>query len=260
MWGVVTHLPERALGLGTCVWRLYLHLLSLGLWVLLFCPLLLLRGLFVCVQKGSRVVLRAAHSVALAVYACGVYIFLQGLAWSAQLAGSWVTLHLWLFSALLEALRCIPLILLCKQAARCLVWAAVRVSRGLARVQGVATFIQLYAHMVFLGIYLCMHICFSAISSRVHVKVHMPFSVHIPLRLGLKVRLWSQRHDRAKEKLSIPQGEILEEQKPKMFKSPKPTRRREVAPSRSELSPGAPCPLDLSPASDILFSYTIKPM
>lgn len=266
MWGVVTYLSERALGLGMYVWRLYLHLLSLGLWVLLLCLLLLLRGLFVCVQEAGRAVLRAACSVALAVYVCGVYIFLQGVAWSAQLAGSWVTLHLWLFSALLEALRCIPLILMCEQAARCLVWAAVWVSRGLARVWGVVTFIQLCARMVFLGMYLCMHICFSAISSRVRVKVHMPFSVslpftvHMPLSLGLKVRLPSQRHDRAKEKSSIPRGEIREEQKPEMFKSPKPTRRREMAPSRSLLSQGAPCPLDPSPASDILFSYTIKPV
>lgn len=266
MWGVVTHLPKRALGLGMRVWRLYLHLLSLGLWVLLLCLLLLLRGLIVCVQEWGRAVLRAARSVALAVYVCGVYIFLQGVAWSAQLAGSWVTLHLWLFSALLEALRGILLIPLCEQAARCLVWAAVQVSRDLAWVRGVVTFIQLCAHVVFLGMCLCMHICFSAISSRVRVKVHMPFSVslpfmvHMPLSLGLKVRLQSQRHDRAKEKSSIPRGEIGEEPKLEMFKSPKPTRRREVAPSRSERSPGAPCPLDLSPASDILFSYLIKPV
>lgn len=266
MWGVVTYLPKRVLGLGMCIWRLYLHLLSLGLWALPLCLLLLLQRLFVCVQEAGRAVLRAVCFVALAVYVRGVYIFLQGVAWSAQLAGSWVALHLWLFSALLEALRCLPLILLCEQAARCLVWAAAWVSRGLARVWGVATFIQLCANMVFLGMYTCMHVCFSAISSRVRVKVHMPFSVslpfmvHIPLRLGLKVRLRSQRHDRAKEKSSVLQGEILEEQKPEMFKSPKPTRRREVAPSRSELSPGAPCPSDLSPALDILFSYSIKPV
>lgn len=244
MWGVVTQLPVRALGLGMYMWDLYLHLLSLGLWALLLCLLLLLRGLCVCVQEGGRAVLRAARSVALAAHVCGVYVFLQGVAWSAQLAGSWVTLHLWLFSALLDVLRHIPLILLCEQAARWLVQAAVWASRGLARVKGVVNFVQLCAHTFFLGMFLCMHICFAAVSSRVRVRVHMPFSVslpfvvHAPLNLGLKVRLQGHRHDRAKEKVGVPRGDIREEQKPQMSRSPKPTRRRVVAPSRSELSPG----------------------
>ena len=241
MWGVVAQLPVRALGLGMRVWGIYLHLLSLGLWALLFCFLLLLRGLFLCVQEWGRAVLTAARSVALAALVGGVYVFLQGVSWLAQLAGSWVTLHLWLISALLETLRSIPLILLCERAARLLVQAAVWTSRVVARVQGVATFGQLCAHTFFLGLYLCMHICFSAISSRVRVRVHMPFRVslpfrvHAPLSLGLKVRLQGQRHDRAIGKGGMPQGE---EQKPQRSRSPKSVRRREAAPSRNELSPG----------------------
>lgn len=244
MWGVVTQLPVRALGLGVRAWGLCLQLLSLVLWALLLCFLLLLRGLFVCMQKLGRAVLTAARSVALIVHLCAVYIFLQGVAWCAQLAGSWVTLHLWLFSASLETLSNIPLILLCEQAARWLVQVAVWVIRGLARVQSVVTLVRLCAHTVFLGMYLCMHISFSAISSRVHVRVHMPFSVslpfivHAPLRLGLKVRLQDQRHDRAKGKGGRPQGEVREEQKPWMSRSSKPITRRLVAPSRSEPSSG----------------------
>lgn len=244
MWGVVTQLPVRALGLGVHVWGLCLQLLSLGLWALQLCLLLLLRGLFVCVQGVGRAVLTAARSVALAVHVCAVYILLQGVAWCAQLAGSWVTLHLWLFAAFLETLRRIPLTLLCEQAARWLVQAAVWASRGLARVQCVATFVRLCARTVFLGMYLCMHICFSAISSRVHVRVHMPFNVslpfkvHAPLSLGLKVGLQDQRHGRAKARRGVPQRESREEQTPRSSRSPKPMRRREAAPSRSESNPG----------------------
>lgn len=244
MWGVVTQLPVRALGLGVYVWGLCLQLLSLGLWALLLCLLLLLRGLFVCMRGVGRAVLTAACSVALAVYVCAVYILFQGVAWCAQLAGSWVTLHLWLFTAFLETLRRIPFTLLCEQAARWLVQAAVWASRGLAWVQGVATFFRLCAHPIFLGMYLCMHICFSAISSRVHVRVHMPFNVslpfkvHVPLSLGLKVGLQDQRHGRAKERKSVPQRKVREEQRPRKPRSPKPIRRREAASSRSESSPG----------------------
>ncbi|KAF6118045.1 calsyntenin 3 [Phyllostomus discolor] len=243
MWGAVAQLPVRALGLGMRVWGIYLHLLSLGLQALLLCLLLLLRGLFLCVQEGGRAVLTAARSVAFAALVGGVYLFLQGVAWLSQLAGSWVTLHLWLISALLETLRRIPLILLCEQAARWLVQAAVWASRVLARVQGVVTFGQLCAQMFFLGLYLCMHICFSAISSRVHVRVHTPFSVslpfrvHAPLSLGLKVRLQGQTQDRAIGKEGVPQRE---EQKPQRPRSPKSVRRRKAAPSRSELSPVVP--------------------
>lgn len=242
MWGVVTQLPVRTLSLGMRMWDLYLHLLSLGLWALLLCLLLLLRGLFVCVREGGRAVLRAARSVALAAHVCGVYVFLQGVAWAAQLAGSWVMLHLWLFSALLEILRCSPLTLLGEQVSRWLVQAVVWASRGLARVQGVATFVQLCAHTLFLSMFLCMHICFAAFSSRVRVRIHMPFSVSLPFLvhapLSLKVWLWGQRHDSAKGKVGTARGETWEKQKPQMPRSPKPTRRREVAPSRSELSPG----------------------
>lgn len=239
MWSAVTQLPGRALSLGVSVWNLYLQLLSLGLWALLLLP-----GLFVCVQKAGRAVLTAARSVALAVHGCAVYIFLQGVAWSAQLAGSWVTLHLWLFSAFLETLRCILLILPCEQAARWLVQAAVWASRGLAWVKVVVTFVQLCAHMFFLSVYVGVHICFSAISSRVCVRVHMPFSVslpftvHDPLSLGLRVRPQDQRHDRAKGKEGVPRGEVWKKQKPRMSRSPEPIRRREVAPNRSELSLG----------------------
>ena len=55
MWGVVTQLPVRALGLGARLWGLYLHLLSVGLWAPLFCLLLLLRLLSVCVQERDDV-------------------------------------------------------------------------------------------------------------------------------------------------------------------------------------------------------------
>lgn len=246
MWGVVAQLPVRGLGLGVRVWGLSLQLLSRGLRALLLCLLLLLRGLSVCVRGVGRAVLTAACSVALAVHVCAVYILLQGVAWCAQLAGSLMTLHLWLFAVFLETLSRIPLTLLCEQAARWLVQAAVWASRGLARVQCVVTFVRLCAHLVFLGMCLCMHICFSAISSGVRVRIQMPFNVNVslpfkvnaPLSLGLKVGLQDQRHGRAKESKGAPQREVREKQRPWRSRSPKPIRRREAASSRSESNPG----------------------
>ncbi|XP_045222376.2 uncharacterized protein [Macaca fascicularis] len=242
MWGVVTQLPVRALGLGVRVWGLYLHLLSLGLRAFLLCFLVLLRELCMCVQEAGRAVLTVARSVALTAHVCSVYVFLQGAAWSAQLVGSWVTLHIWLCCALLETLRCVPLLPLCEQAARWLVWAGTQAGRGLAPVWGVAIFVQLCAHTVFLSMYLCMHMCFAAISSQVRVRVHAPFCVslplkaHAPLNLGIKVGLQGRKHGRAMGEAGTPQGEMLGKQEPQTSRSPKPTRRREV--SRSELSPG----------------------
>lgn len=188
---------------------------------------------------------RAVCSTALTAQVCTVYIFLQGLARSAQLAGSWVTLHIWLSYALLETLRHIPLIPLCEQAARWLVRAGVQAARRLARLRGMTTFVQLVARTLFLGMYLCVHICFAAISSRIHVKVLVPFRfslpvrVHAPLNLGIKVRLRSQRHGRAKEEVGVPQGEMTGEgKKPHASRSLQLSRRREVSPSRTELSSG----------------------
>ncbi|XP_008577465.1 PREDICTED: uncharacterized protein LOC103595771 [Galeopterus variegatus] len=198
----------------------------------------MLRALCACVWKGSRIVLTSACSVALTAHLCGVYVLLQAIAWSAQLAGSWVALHVQLYCALLQTLRCIPLILLCEQAARWLVRASVWAGRGLARVWGVAAFVQLCAHMAFLGMCLCMHMCFAAISSKVRVRVHVPFRVQEPLSRGVKVRLQGWRHGRASGEAGAPRGEIGEEQKPQPTRSRKPTRRREVSRSRSELSPG----------------------
>lgn len=237
MWRAVTRLPGRALGLGVSVWGLQLQLLSLGLRALLLLP-----GLLVCVLQGGRAVLAAALSVALAAHGCAVSIFLRGLAWAAQLAGSWLTLHLWLFSAFLETLSSILLVLLGEQATGRLVQAAVWASRGPVTV--VVTFVRLCAHMFFLSVCLVVHVCSSAASSRVRVRVHRPFSVstpvrvHDPLSLGLKVGPRDQRHDRAKRKRGVPRGEVWKERKPQMSRSPEPIRRREVAPSRSELSLG----------------------
>ncbi|XP_012587953.1 PREDICTED: uncharacterized protein LOC105854355 [Condylura cristata] len=244
MWAVVTQLPMWALSLGVRAWGLCRHLLSLGLWTLLLCLLLPLRVLHVCVQQGGSAVLMAARSLALRVCIWSIYLFLQGVACFVQLAGFWVNLHVKLYCALLDTLSHVPLHLLCEPAARWLVWAGVWVSRGLARVQGLANFVQLCAHMLFLGVYLCLHIFFTTISSKVHVRVHAPFSVslpcrvHAPLNLGIRTRLPGQRHGRAKGEVGVPQREILEEQKPQMSQRPEPTRRREVSPSRSELGPG----------------------
>lgn len=122
--------------------------------------------------------------------------------------------------------------------------AGVQAGRVLARVRGVAAVARLCAHMLFLGMCLCVHICFAALSSKVRVRVHAPFSISLPFRLhaprslGVKVRLPGQRRDRAKGEVGIPQGEIWEEQDPQMPRSPEPTGRREVSQSRNELSPG----------------------
>uniref|UniRef100_A0A5F4WKW2 Calsyntenin 3 n=1 Tax=Callithrix jacchus TaxID=9483 RepID=A0A5F4WKW2_CALJA len=246
MWGVVTQLPVRALGLGVHVWGLYLRLLSLGLWAFLLCILVLLRELCVCVLEAGRAVFTAARSVALVAHACSVYVFLQGLACAAQLVGSWVTLLTWLYCALLETLRRVPLLPLCEEVARWLVWAGMQAGRGLARVWGVATFVQLCTHTVFLGMCLCMHICFAAISSKVRVRVHapfrvsLPFRVHAPLSLGIKVGLQGRKQGRAIGEASTPQRERLGKQKPQTSRSPKPTRRKEVSRSRRELSPVIP--------------------
>lgn len=97
-------------------------------------------------QEAGRAVLIAAYSVAFVAHVCVVYVnLLLGVAWSVQLAGSWVILHIWLYSALLETLRLSLLILLCEQATRGLVQAVVPGGRGLAWVQGVETFVQLCA-------------------------------------------------------------------------------------------------------------------
>lgn len=244
MWRVVTQMPARALGLGLHLWGLYLHLLSLGLWALPLGFLVLLQELCVCVRKGGRAVYRALCSAALLAQVCTVYSFLQGLAWSAQLAGSWVTLHIWLLYALLETLRRIPLIPLCEQAARWLVRAGVQACRRLSQLRGTAAFVLLCAHTLLLGMYLCMHVCFAAISSRVRVKVLVPFRfswpvrVHAPLNLGIKVRRQGQRHGRSKEEALKPQGEMIGEEKSHASRSLQPSRRREVSPSRSEPSSG----------------------
>jgi hypothetical protein len=241
---VVTQLPTRVLGLGVHFWGLYLYWLSLRLWTPVFCLFLLLQVLCVYVQKVSRAVLTAAFSVALMAQVCGIYVFLQGVAWSAQLAGSWVALYTWLFCVLLDTLRHSPLIPLCEKGARWLVQAGVWASRGLAQVWGMATFIQMCAHGLFLGTYLCMHVCFAAVSSQVRVRVHVPLRislpvrVQVPLNLGIKVRLEGQRNESANQVPEALQGEAREEQKPHISRSLEPTRRREVSRSRRELSPG----------------------
>ena len=246
MWGVVTQLPVRALGLGARLWGLYLRLLSVGLWAPLFCLLLLLRVLSVCVQEVGKAVLTAAASVAVWVQVCGGYIVLKGLAWTAQLAGSWVELHVWLCCALLETLRRVLSILPCEKAVGWLMRAGVLASRGLARVRSVVTLVQVCTHTLFLGMYLCLHVCFAAISSKVRVRVYaplwvsLPFRVHAPLSLGFRVRLQAQRHDRAQGTGGASQGE----QSPPVSRMPlvsrrlEPTRRREASRSRGELCPG----------------------
>ena len=244
MWRAATQLPTRALSLGTRVRGLCLHLLSRGLRALLLCVPVLPRALCACVREVARPVLTAAGSVALAAHICGVYIFLQGVAWCAQLVGSWVTLHVWFCRALLEALRRSPLLLLCEQAARLLVRAGVQTGRVLARVKGVAVLVQLCAGAVLLGTCWCMHVCFAAISSTVRVRVHAPFSVSLPFRvlaplsLGIKVRPRGQRHDRAEGEVGNPQGEIREEQKPQVSRRPRPARRREESQNRNECGSG----------------------
>lgn len=200
MWGVVSRLPARALGLGVLLWD---YLLSLGLRALSLCLLGPLRVLRVYAQVGCRAGLTAASSVALTAHVCTVYIVLQGFAWAAQVGGSWVSLHARLLCALLETLRHPPFLPPCEQAARCLVRVAVWAGRGLARVWGVATCVQLCARVLFLGTCLCLHICFATVSSEVRVRVRKPdrlpwpFRVSVPLNLGLRWRLPGWRPGRA---------------------------------------------------------------
>uniref|UniRef100_A0A8I3PJE0 Calsyntenin 3 n=2 Tax=Canis lupus familiaris TaxID=9615 RepID=A0A8I3PJE0_CANLF len=246
MLGRVAQLPTRALSLGTLVWGLYLHLLSVGMWAFRSWLLLPPRVLYVCVREAARAMLTAACSVALTTHVWAVYVFLQGLAWCAQLAGSWVTLHIWLCCALLETLRRIPLLQLCEQAAWWLVQAAVWAGRVLTRVRGVVALVQLCAHTFFLGVCLCAHLCFAAISSEVLVRVQAPLSVSLPsrvrapLRLRGTVRLPGQGCDRVKGEVGLPQREIWEEKKPQRSRSPEPMGRRAVSQSRNECSPVVP--------------------
>ncbi|XP_029390885.1 uncharacterized protein LOC115063395 [Mus pahari] len=244
MWQVVIQLPRRALGWGVYLWGLFLHLLFLGFGAPLLFLLMLLRVFSLAAQNGAQVVFMAARSVALRAQVCSVYVFLQGGAWLAQLVGSWVTLLIRLFGGMLETLTHIPLILLCEQAARWLVQAVVWATRGLARVWGMAMFVQLCAHSFFIGMCLCLHICFSTISSKVHVRVHMPFClslpvrVHVPLNLGIRMRLQGGRPGSAAVEVGRPQGETPQEQQPCRTRNLRPTRRREVSRNRSEPRPG----------------------
>lgn len=244
MWQVAIQLPRRALDLGVYLWALFLHLLFQGFGAPLLCLFMLLRVLSLCVQNGAQVVFTAAYSVALRAQVCSIYVFLHGGAWLAQLAGSWVTLPIRFFGAMLETLTHIPLIPLCEQAARWLVQAGVWATRGLARVWGMAMFVQLCAHSFFIGMCLCLHVCFSTISSKVHVKVHMPFSlslpvrVHVPLSLGIRMRLQGGRPGSAQVEGGTPQGETPKEQRPCRTRNLRPTRRREVSRNRSEPRPG----------------------
>uniref|UniRef100_A0A8C3W2Z2 Calsyntenin C-terminal domain-containing protein n=1 Tax=Catagonus wagneri TaxID=51154 RepID=A0A8C3W2Z2_9CETA len=238
MWSAVTQLPVRALGLGVCIGGLCIRLLSLGLWALL----LLLRMPCVCAKEAGKALLSAVGSVVLVAQVYGGYVFLQGVAWSAQLAGRWVALHMWLCSVLLETFRHILLMLPCEQAAGWLLRAGLWASRGLVQVPGVVTLVQLCAHTLFLGMCLCWHVCLASISSKARVRVHVPFSVslpfrvHAPLSLGFKVRLQTQRPDRAEGKVGTPRGG----QRPQMSRGLQPMRRREVPPSRSEFCPVVP--------------------
>lgn len=237
MWQVATQLPRRALGLGVSLWGLFLHLLCQAFVAPLLCLFVLLRVLSLCVQNGAQAVFTAARSVALRVQVCSVYVFLQGGAWLAKLVGSCVNLPIRLFGAMLETLTRIPLTPLCRQAARWLVQAAVWATRGLARVWGMAMFVQVCAHSFFIGMCLCLHICLSTISSKVHVRVHVPFClslpvrVHVPLNLGIRMRLQGGRPE---VEVGRPQGETLREPKPSRTRNLRPTRRREVSRHRSE--------------------------
>lgn len=244
MWQVVIWLPKRALGLGVYLWVLFLHLLAQGFAAPLLWLLMLLRVLCVCVQKGAQVVFTAACRVALRVHACIAFVFLQGVAWLAQLVGSLVSLPLRLFGAVLESLTHLPLLPLSEQAARWLVQAGVWATRGLAGIWGMALFVQLCAHSLLIGMGLCMHICFSTLSSKVRVRVHVPFCfslpvrIHAPLNLGIRMRLQGRRPGGAEVEVRTPQGEIGKEQKPRRTRNLNPPRRREVSRNRSELRPG----------------------
>lgn len=243
MWQVAIQLPKRALGLGVYLWGFFFHLLSQGFGAPLLCFLVPLRVLSVCAQNGAQAVFTAAYSVAHRVHVGSVYVFLQGGAWFAQLVGSCVTLPIRVFGAMLETLTRIPLILLCEQAARWLVQAGVWASRGLARVWGMAMFVQLCAHSLLIGLGLCMHICFSTISSKIHVKVHIPFCfslpvrVHAPLNLGIRMGLQGRRPGTAEVGVGTPLRETGKEQKPPRTRNLKPARRREISPSRSRSEP-----------------------
>lgn len=244
MWQVAIQLPRRALGLGVYLWGLFLHLLSQGFGFPLLCLLMLLRGLSLCAQNGARVVFTAARSVALRAQVCSVYVFLQGGAWFAQLAGNWVSLLIRLLGAMLDTLSHIPSILLREKAARWLVQAGVWATRGLARVWGMAMFVQLCAHSFFIGTCLCLHICLSTISSKVHVRVHMPFCfslpvrVHVPLNLGIRMRLQGGSPRGTEVEVGRPQGETPNEEQPRRTRTLRPTRRREVSRNRTEPRPG----------------------
>lgn len=184
--------------------------------------------------------LTAVGSVALRAQVCGVYTFLQGVSWSAQLAGSWVALHVWFSCALVETLRRVPSMLPCEQVSGWLVWAAVQAGRGPVRVRGTVSPVQLGAHKLFLGTYLRLHVCFAAISSKVRVRVHAPFCVSLPFRVhgplspGFKVRLRTQKLDRAEGEVGVPRGE----QRPQVSRRLEPARRWKASLSRGELCPG----------------------
>lgn len=186
----------------------------------------------------------SVSSMALVAQAYSVYILLQGLTWSAQLVGRWLALHLWLFHAFLEMLRPIVLFPLFAQVARWMVRAGVQASRALPQVWGMVTFVQLCARMFFLGLYLCMHVCLSAISSQVRVRVQVPLRVslpvriHMPLNLGIRVRLTDRKKGSAEGETGRLQGEAGQEQMPQTSRSLEPTRRREVLSSRNQSSSG----------------------
>lgn len=239
-------MPRRALCLGVYLWGLFLHLLSQGFGAPLLCLLMLLRVLSLCTQNGAQVVFTAARSVALRAQVWSVYVFLQGGAWFAQLAGSWMTLPIRLFGAMLEPLTHMSLILLCEQAARWLVQAGAWATRSLAQVWGMATFVKLCTHSVFIGMCLWVHICLSTISSKVHVRVHMPFClslpvrVHAPLNLGIRMRLQGGRPGSTEVEGGTPQGETRIEQEPCRTRNLRPTRRRQMSRNRSEPRPVVP--------------------
>ncbi|XP_055465376.1 uncharacterized protein LOC129678549 [Psammomys obesus] len=243
MWQIAIQLPKRALGLGVYLWGFFLHLLSQVLGAPLLCFFGLLHMLSVCAQHGAQAVFTAAYSVAHRAHVCGAYVFLQGSAWFAQLVGSCVALPIRLFGAVLETLTRIPLILLCEQAARWLVQSGVWATRGLARVWGMAMFAQLCAHSFLIGLGLCMHICFSTISSKIHVRVHIPFCfslpvrIHVPLNLGIRMGLQGRRPETPEVGVGTPLGETGREQKPPRTRNLKPARRREVSRSRSRSEP-----------------------
>lgn len=245
MWGVVTQLPGRVLGLWLRLGAFCLHVLALGLWALLFCLLLPLRVFLAFLKQLSRV----ACSVAQHGSIYGFYGLLQGAASSTQLARNCVLAHTDLYWALLDVLRLLPVPQLCEQAARLLFEAGVWAGRGLARAPSVATFVQLSAHTIFLGLYLCAHVCIAAISSKVHVRVHvpfylsLPFKVHAPINMGIKVKVPSSRNvlapGGALMEVAGPQGENVVERKVQKRPDsplPVPMKRALSSPRRRSLS------------------------